>query len=76
MSRKIQEECGEFLKQSVSQALQDDLTLQGDSTVKSGFKIGPKDGGYHLSFTEKDFEALVRDYLRPRMVELLFGTSK
>ncbi|MBQ7213948.1 MAG: hypothetical protein IJS25_05400 [Bacteroidales bacterium] len=72
----MQKECGEFLKQSISQTLQNELTLQGDSAVKSGFKIGPKDGGYHLSFTEKDFEALVRNYLRPRMVELLFGTTK
>ena len=76
LPEKMQEECGEFLKQSVSEALQDNLTLQGDSSVKSGFKIGPKDGGYYLSFTESDFEALVRNYLRPRMVELLFGSSK
>ena len=41
--------------------------------IKYGFKIGPQDGGYVVSFTEADFEALFRDYMRPKIVALLFG---
>ncbi len=40
--------------------------------VKSGFKIGAKDGGYYISFSDSDFDALMRGYLRERVSELLF----
>ncbi len=41
--------------------------------VKSGFKVGAKDGGYYISFTDEDFDALMRMYLRERVSELLFN---
>ncbi|MFI3320720.1 MAG: hypothetical protein SNH01_08430 [Rikenellaceae bacterium] len=41
--------------------------------VKSGFKVGAKDGGYYISFTDEDFDALMRTYLRERVSELLFN---
>ncbi len=40
--------------------------------VKSGFKIGAKDGGYYISFSEEEFDALMRGYLRERVAKLLF----
>jgi V/A-type H+/Na+-transporting ATPase subunit E len=40
--------------------------------IKGGFKIGPKQGGYMISFSDDDFDNLFRQYLRPRMIELLF----
>ncbi len=40
--------------------------------VKSGFKVGAKDGGYYISFSEEDFDALMRGYLRERVAKLLF----
>ncbi len=40
--------------------------------VKSGFKVGAKDGGYYISFSDEDFDALMRGYLREKVVELLF----
>ncbi len=40
--------------------------------VKSGFKVGAKDGGYYISFSDEDFDALMRGYLRERVAELLF----
>ncbi|MGD9978777.1 MAG: hypothetical protein AB7S54_12685 [Bacteroidales bacterium] len=44
-----------------------------DKAIKYGFKVGPKDGSYIISFTENDFESLFRDYMRPKIVALLFG---
>ncbi|MCD8102917.1 MAG: hypothetical protein LUE26_10175 [Alistipes sp.] len=44
--------------------------------VKTGFKIGPKDGGYYISFTDESFNALLREYLRPKVRELLFGNDR
>ena len=41
--------------------------------LANGFKIGPKDGGYQLSFTADDFTNLVGEYLRPATKKILFG---
>ncbi len=42
--------------------------------VKSGFKIAAKEGGYYISFSDEDFDALLRSYLRERVSELLFNS--
>ena len=40
--------------------------------VKSGFKIGPKDGGYYISFADEDFDALLGEFLRDKVSKLLY----
>ena len=41
--------------------------------VAGGFTIGPKDGGYFISFTDETFNALISEYLRPATKKILFG---
>ena len=41
--------------------------------VSGGFRIGPKEGGYFVSFTEETFNALISEYLRPATKKILFG---
>lgn len=41
--------------------------------LAGGFKIGPKDGGYYLSFTDEAFAELISSYIRPATKELIFG---
>lgn len=41
--------------------------------VSGGFQIGPKDGGYFVSFTQETFDQLISEYLRPATKKLLFG---
>lgn len=41
--------------------------------INGGFKIGPKEGGYFVSFTEETFTELISEYLRPATKKLLFG---
>ena len=41
--------------------------------VKAGFKVGEKDGGYYISFTDESFEALLDEYLREKVSQLLFA---
>ena len=41
--------------------------------IAGGFQIGPKDGGYFVSFTEDTFNQLISEYLRPATKKLLFG---
>lgn len=39
--------------------------------VKSGFKVGAKDGGYYISFSDADFDALLGEYLREKVSDML-----
>lgn len=41
--------------------------------VKTGFKVGAKDGGYYISFSDADIEALLGEYLREKVAQLLFN---
>ncbi len=40
--------------------------------VKSGFKVAEKEGGYYISFSDADMEALLGEYLRERVSQMLF----
>lgn len=73
LSADKKEELNKFFTDKVGEQLGVYLDIQYSKGVKSGFKIAPKDGGYQVSFTEQDFENLFKAYLRPRLVELLFG---
>ena len=68
-----QEQLQEYFFNKTGEALSVYLDVQFSKAVKSGFKIAPKDGGYQISFTEQDFDNLFKSFLRPRLVELLFG---
>ncbi len=60
------------LSKSVKNLLDNGLELKGDSNIQSGFQIAPKDGSYKVSFTEEDFNNFLKQYLRPKLIELLF----
>lgn len=40
--------------------------------VRTGFKIGSKEGGYYISFSDADVENLLSEYLRERVSRMLF----
>lgn len=71
-----QTELEEYFVQKQQQLLNAGLTLNFDSRMENGFKIGPKDNSYMISFTEEDFTNFFKAYLRPRTNELLYGGSK
>ena len=66
----------EAFAQSVRGALDGGLEIAFSDGVKSGFRIGPKDGGYYISFTDESFDALLGEYLRPKVNEVLYGAGK
>jgi V/A-type H+-transporting ATPase subunit E len=35
--------------------------------------VGEKDGGYYISFTDESFEALLDEYLREKVSQILFA---
>ena len=40
--------------------------------VKTGFRVSEKNGGYYISFADADLEALVSEYLREKVSQMLF----
>lgn len=70
---KDQKNLIDFYTKSVKDQLNKGLEIKADKNIKSGFQISLKDGGYKISFTGEDFSNFFKQYLKPRLVELLFG---
>ncbi|MEG1663959.1 MAG: hypothetical protein RR066_07410 [Mucinivorans sp.] len=63
----------EQIKAVVADKFGKGVTVVTDSKVKVPFRIAPATGGYYVSFTDADFDALLKSYLRSNVVELLYG---
>lgn len=73
LPEKRQKEFESYFKDKAKDLLNKGLEVDFDERVKGGFKIGPKDGSYLVSFSDEDFEHFFKLYLRPRLIEMLFG---
>jgi len=62
-----------FAQKELSKILGTGVAASFSKKVSGGFQIGPKDGGYFVSFTEDTFRQLISEYLRPTTKKLLFG---
>lgn len=71
-----QKELEAYFNSKTGKLLQESLEVTFSDKVKGGFKIGPKDGGYLISFTDKDFENFFQSYLRPKLIDLLFDKQQ
>ncbi|MFP4557149.1 MAG: hypothetical protein ACLFNU_09780 [Bacteroidales bacterium] len=71
--KDTEKELKEYITKKVMANLNGEVEVVPDRNIKYGFKIGPKDGSYIISFSDKDFENLFKEYMRPRIVEMLFG---
>lgn len=58
---------------SSAELLEAGIEVGYSESVASGFKVGAKDGGYYISFSDEDFDSLMRGYLRERVSKLLFN---
>jgi V/A-type H+/Na+-transporting ATPase subunit E len=64
---------GTYFNQKQKEIMKGSLEIKFDERMDAGFKIGPKDGRFIISFTDEDFENFFRNYLRPRTTQLLYG---
>ena len=62
-----------FLTKELAKTLGAGVEASFSKKVAGGFRIGPKDGGYFISFTDETFNELISEYLRPATKKLLFG---
>jgi V/A-type H+/Na+-transporting ATPase subunit E len=70
------EQLESYFKNNLADVLNKGLDVTFASNIKSGFKIGPSDGSYVISFTDEDFINFLKNYLRPKSSQLLFGEEK
>ncbi|MBR4964512.1 MAG: hypothetical protein IKZ32_04065 [Alistipes sp.] len=60
------------MQQSAQELLKAGVEVGYSKEVKNGFKLGEKDGGYYISFTDESFDALLKEYLREKVSNMLF----
>ena len=68
-----QKELEQAFRNEITKDLGAGVEVKNVKGLPNGFKIGPKEGGYQLSFTGDDFTSLVSEYLRPATKKILFG---
>jgi V/A-type H+-transporting ATPase subunit E len=72
---KDEKTLGTYFANKQKELLNGTLDISFDDRINAGFKIGPKDGRFIVSFTDKDFDNFFRDYLRPATAKLLYGEA-
>ncbi len=63
----------DFISQKSISALAGGLNASYVKGMKDGFRIGPADGGWKISFTSEDFSGIIGEYLRPLSRKIIFG---
>ena len=69
----LQKELEPFVNNELAKILGAGVEASFSKKVSGGFKIGPKNGGYFVSFTDETFNELIAEYLRPATKKILFG---
>ena len=60
------------IKAAATELLSAGIEVGYSAEVRSGFKVAQKEGGYYISFSDDDFNALLGSYLRDKVRDLLF----
>lgn len=72
LPEKDNDNLGKYFQSKEIDILKANINVSFDENIDNGFKIGPKDNSFVLSFTDEDFENFFKAYLRPRTTQLLF----
>ena len=60
------------MQKSAAELLKAGVEVGYSKEVKTGFKLGEKNGGYYISFTDESFDALLKEYLREKVSNMLY----
>lgn len=73
LPESLKKELEPFATKELTKILGAGVEASFSKKVAGGFKIGPKNEGWFVSFTEETFTQLISEYLRPTTKKLLFG---
>ena len=73
LPESLQSEVEPFVTKELAKTLGAGVEATFSKKVSGGFRIGPKEGSYFVSFTDETFNELISEYLRPATKKLLFG---
>jgi V/A-type H+-transporting ATPase subunit E len=73
LPESLKKELEPFVQKELGTMLKTGVEASFSKKVAGGFQIGPKDGGYFISFTDETFNQLIAEYLRPATKKILFG---
>ncbi len=73
LPEKYKKELDDFLKNKLKEYLDKGLEIKFENRMSNGFKIGPKDKSFILSFTDADFIEFFQSFLKQKTKEILFG---
>lgn len=76
LPEKEREQMVTFFKNNLAEEMNKGLNISFSQQMKSGFKIGPSDESYLISFTDEDFSNFLKSYLRPKTSHLLFDEKQ
>ena len=70
---QMKQKLGDSFVAEIKSILDGGIDVKYVKRLSNGFKIGPKEGGYQISFTADDFTGMIAEYLRPATRKILFG---
>lgn len=62
----------EYFSKSAKGVLDKGFTIESANNIKAGFQLAAADGTYKISFTDDDFIAFFKEFVRPKIATLLF----
>ncbi len=68
-----QERFGREFEEAARSLLSQGIEVGYSDSVRSGFRIGEKGGGYYISFSAADFDALLSEFLKERVARMLYA---
>ena len=72
LSEERRAELDAAVQKSAAELLKAGVEVGYSKDVKNGFKVGEKNGGYYISFTDESFDALFKEYLREKVANMLY----
>lgn len=73
LPESMKSELDGYFRQNLANELNSGISISYEKMKSGGFRIGPSDGSYRISFTADDFESMIAEYLRPKSREIIFG---
>jgi len=65
-----------YLKGKTQKVLSDRIALRPGKSMERGFEIHPSGKEYKISVTDSDIAGYLREFIRPRLAELLFEKGR